>query len=360
MQAQIMFTKTLHTQIHGPHVHTAQGNDAVRRWWPHAGGTAAPAKPLHSTLALWMKISLAARDSGNGPVYRAVCEQTALSSVTDTVHPVASQWAQLQSNATFMTELRGLQKWYLDKPIYQMRHDIPEMDPWCFFGADGGWMTDCALTHMHRSYTSHTKIYEGYVAALLQPVEMIKSRSVRRRVYKLRAKPANVTYEGRFFLHRNFLHAYDDLLCDASGFWALDRKLLWNYSALMETGEAFCWKLRRLGLRFETLRLAGEGGLGHMESIEVRGLEAAAMGRKNPWSLGHPRGATFGVLQHEATKCALSDVACDMSFCNSLGCLDANRVVHYGPECQVGVGEPPFALPAGVAPLLSATSSRVL
>jgi hypothetical protein len=240
-----------------------------------------------------------------------------------------------------MALLRAAQKWYLDKPIYQMRHDIPEMDPWCFFGPQGDWMADCALTHMHGTILHVAlPILRRIRHRDPEATGKIPTRGLRHAAQKIRAEPANITYDGHSLSYRNFYHAYDDLLCDASGFWTLDRTILLNYSATREVGEAFCWHLHAKGLRFENISL---GGMFNMESLERRAMAAAARGMQNAWSLGHPGGATAGVEQHEATKCALNDVACDISFCNGFGCVDAAGFVRYGPECPVDEGEPSFA-----------------
>jgi hypothetical protein len=97
----------------------------------------------------------------------------------------------------------------------------------------------------------------------------IPTRGLRHAAQKIRAEPANITYDGHSLSYRNFYHAYDDLLCDASGFWTLDRTILLNYSATREVGEAFCWHLHAKGLRFENLSL---GGMFNMESLERRAM----------------------------------------------------------------------------------------
>jgi hypothetical protein len=141
-------------------------------------------------------------------------------------------------------------------------------------------------------------------------------------------EPIAIPLDGIRIITKDRGHAMDDVICTANGFYDIPRERAINdFDYVSAMSDKHCKWLSEQIPDFDNITM-------DWLNIEERkdDLAVASLWRGNPSTDDKMRlkNLKFNALKHEAVKCLLGGVGCDINFCARRGCIGADGVVKYG------------------------------
>lgn len=201
----------------------------------------------------------------------------------------------------------------LARPIREVLLEHPGTDGYCYFGWMGDWTRECAVARKSHDYFLFAKVFDGHTS----------------RIQNSNSTPVMIRFADDNFTTLDHMHPLDDALCAANGFWDYPVDLvLHDFEYLTNLSHAYCKQLEVDVPNFHNLSM-----LDFMteEVDDDRSLNAQV-------NSGGESSAVMSALKpnmrlHEAVKCLLGGVECDIANCVRRACKNSGNVLKYGSDC---------------------------
>lgn len=173
-------------------------------------------------------------------------------------------------------------------------------------------MRDCAVARKKRDYRSFAMTIAGNA-------DHIRSAAL---------PPKTISFEGGNFTTRDHLHPIDDGICVVNRFWDYPAdKVLDDFDYLTNASKEYCKKLEAKVPNFHKLSMLDF----LKEEIGDDRKFSDVMSNKTSADVLKPI-LKPNMRLHEAAKCLLGGVECDIASCQMRGCIGPDGVIKYGED----------------------------
>jgi len=180
-----------------------------------------------------------------------------------------------------------------------------------------GWAIGHACALLHESLTTISLLRE-YLMSILKKIRTSNST------------PVMIRFEGDNFTTLDHIHPLDDALCAVNGFWDYPvDPVLHDFEYLTNVSRQYCKRLEAEVPHFHNLTMRQ---FLDEEMDDDRSFDALV--NSGYQSSGVIPSLKSNMLLHEAVKCLLGGVECDIANCVRRACKDGANVLKYGSDCS--------------------------
>mmetsp|Transcript_73678 Transcript_73678/g.116681 ORF Transcript_73678/g.116681 Transcript_73678/m.116681 type:complete len:304 (+) Transcript_73678:63-974(+) len=202
----------------------------------------------------------------------------------------------------------------LDRPIRDVLLEHPGTDGYCYFGWMGDWTRMCAVARKSRDYFTFARVFDEHT-------EKIRTSN---------STPVMIGFEGGNFTTLDHIHPLDDALCAVNGFWDYPvDPVLHDFEYLTNVSRQYCKRLEAEVPHFHNLTMRQ---FLDEEMDDDRSFDALV--NSGNQSSGVIPSLRSNMFLHEAVKCLLGGVECDIANCVRRACKDDANVLKYGSDCS--------------------------